>query len=238
MIPAHDYPLDYLASMPVFTSSALREDRAFHMLGAAFKSGDHFIVGTRPLTDAELAGLEAAHAVRVAYAEAGIMSWLRLPVGAPPTRDNVSLMARLKAYAEKHRPTPSGLIRTMPPPPAPVAVTRLADSPDRLLEPGRLLPEPLRVESVPVVRRGVPIETRHGAAVADNIIIDQARHIFDRDAAAEGFEVISDLTISHRETRCATSGRWFMHGHWAVLAPHRDRHIVTANTIPTRGDHP
>lgn len=78
----------------VVESPHLRRDQAYLVGGMLAAAVPEVVVGTRPLTDVELAGRWAAWFVRKSYADAGYP--LPGPVGPEPTRDNVGLVVRIQ----------------------------------------------------------------------------------------------------------------------------------------------
>lgn len=82
---------------PIVMSAALRDGEVV----AAFDGSCHtdsplLVVGTRPLTDVEMAGAEARHIVRSGMAD--VLEWCGETVGRAPTRSGrgAELIARLR----------------------------------------------------------------------------------------------------------------------------------------------
>jgi hypothetical protein len=231
MFPASDFPLHHLASYPVLTTMSVREDQGFVMprnygLGA---QPDHIIIGIRPLTDAQFAGVHERWRVRSLYAATG---HTRLKVGEEPTRDNVGLLGRLQRWAAQNAPTPTGLTCVMPEPDDVPQLIMRADARQGDVGP-HLSAYPIRgrtfdYRAVPVIRRAHPIETSRFVQIGTREVLELGKRRLEHDAKAEKFELLSEPVVVKHEVM---DGNFRWHdGHMAVHAPLRERHWVAAFT--------
>lgn len=96
---ADDHYARLVNGIPVIENRHVREDQAYIVpLGTGQLHAEHLVVGTRRLTEAELAGAWIRWWVRREFWKAGLLP-RDIAIGREPTPDSVSVLAHLRAAA-------------------------------------------------------------------------------------------------------------------------------------------